>query len=348
VTQAEATVLFPTSLVGSFPQPDWLIDRPRLAHRFPPRVRAKELWRVDPEFLAEAQRDATVLAIRAQEDAGLDIITDGETGRESYSNAFATALDGVDIDNPGTALDRSGHPNPVPRITGPIRRRRPVEVADLEFLRARTGRTVKITVPGPFTMSQQAQDDYYGSPEAAALGYAEAVNAEVADLFAAGADIVQLDEPYLQARPEAARQYGVRALNRALEGITGTTAVHLCFGYAAIIHDRPSGYSFLPELAACSAQQISIETAQSGLDCAVLAELPAQTIILGVLNLGDPAVESSDEIVRRVERALPYVPAERLVLAPDCGMKYLPRDAAFGKLAAMTDAAARLRGQAAG
>jgi 5-methyltetrahydropteroyltriglutamate--homocysteine methyltransferase len=348
MTDAEARVLFPTSLVGSYPQPDWLIDRPRLAHRFPPRVRAKELWRVDPEFLTEAQRDATLLAIRAQEDAGLDIVTDGEIGRESYSNAFATALDGVDIDNPGTALDRSGHPNPVPRITGPIRRRRPVEVADLDFLRAHTGRTVKITVPGPFTMSQQAQDDYYRSPEAAALGYAEAVNAEVADLFAAGADIVQLDEPYLQARPEAARQYGVKALNRALEGITGTTAVHLCFGYAAIIHERPSGYSFLPELAACTAQQISVETAQSGLDCAVLAELAGKTIILGVLNLGDPAVETAGEVVARVERALPYVPAERLVLAPDCGMKYLPREAAFGKLTAMTGAAAQLRGQAAG
>jgi 5-methyltetrahydropteroyltriglutamate--homocysteine methyltransferase len=348
MTDAEARVLFPTSLVGSYPQPDWLIDRPRLAHRFPPRVRAKELWRVDPDFLAEAQRDATLLAIQAQEDAGLDIVTDGEIGRESYSNAFATALDGVDIDNPGTALDRSGHPNPVPRITGPIRRQRPVEVADLDFLRAHTGRTVKITVPGPFTMSQQAQDDYYHSPEAAALGYAEAVNAEVADLFAAGADIVQLDEPYLQARPEAARQYGVKALNRALEGISGTTAVHLCFGYAAIIHDRPSGYSFLPELAACSAQQISVETAQSGLDCAVLAELTGKTIILGVLNLGDPAVETTGEVVARVERALPYVPAERLVLAPDCGMKYLPREAAFGKLVAMTGAAAQLRGQAAG
>ena len=341
-------MLFPTSLVGSFPQPDWLIDRARLAHRFPPRVRAKELWRIDPEFLAEAQRDATLLAIRAQEDAGLDIITDGEIGRESYSNAFATALDGVDIDNPGTALDRSGHPNPVPRITGPIRRRRPVEVTDVEFLRAHTSRTIKITVPGPFTMSQQAQDDFYQNPEAAALGYAEAVNAEVADLFAAGADIVQLDEPYLQARPDAARQYGVKALNRALEGITGLTAVHLCFGYAAIIHDRPSGYSFLPELAACSARQISIETAQSDLDCSVLAELPDHTIILGVLNLGDPAVEAAGEIVRRVERALPYVPAERLVLAPDCGMKYLPREAAAGKLAAMTLAASRLRDQAAG
>jgi 5-methyltetrahydropteroyltriglutamate--homocysteine methyltransferase len=336
-------MLFPTSLVGSYPQPDWLIDRPRLAHRFPPRVRATELWRVDPEFLEQAQRDATVLAIDAQQDAGLDIITDGEIRRESYSNAFATALDGVDIDNPGTALDRSGHPNPVPRITGPIRRRHPVEVADVQFLRAHTDRTIKITVPGPFTMAQQAQNDYYPSLEAAALGYAEAVNAEVADLFAAGADIVQLDEPYLQARPDEARTYGVAALNRALDGITGTTAVHLCFGYAAIIHERPSGYSFLPELAACSADQISIETAQSGLDCAVLAELAGKTIILGVLDLGDPAVEKPDEIVRRVERALPYVPARQLVLAPDCGMKYLPRDAAFGKLQAMTAAAQRLR-----
>jgi 5-methyltetrahydropteroyltriglutamate--homocysteine methyltransferase len=341
-------MLFPTSLVGSYPQPDWLIDRARLADRFPPRVRARELWRVGPEYLDQAQRDAKLLAIRAQEDAGLDIVTDGEIGRESYSNFFATALEGVDIDNPGTGLDRSGHPNPVPRIVGPIKRRHAVEVADLEFLRASTGKTIKITVPGPFTMSQQAQDDYYRNPEAAALDYAAAVNAEVADLFAAGADIVQLDEPYLQARPDAARQYGVTALNRALEGITGTTAVHLCFGYAAIIHDRPSGYSFLPELAACPARQISIETAQSGLDCSVLAELPGKTIILGVINLGDPAVETSDEIIRRVERALPYVAAEDLVLAPDCGMKYLPRESAFGKLVALTLAAARLRGQAAG
>jgi 5-methyltetrahydropteroyltriglutamate--homocysteine methyltransferase len=338
-------MLFPTSLVGSYPQPDWLIDRDRLAGRFPPRVRATELWRVDPRFLAEAQRDATRLAIADQLDAGLDILTDGEIRRESYSNAFATALDGVDIDNPGTALDRSGHPNPVPRITGPIRRREPVEVADVEFLRGVTGQTIKITVPGPITMSQQAQNDFYPSAEAAALAYAEAVNAEVADLFAAGADIVQLDEPYLQARPEAARQYGVRALNRALEGITGTTAVHLCFGYAAIIHDRPSGYSFLPELAACTADQISIETAQSGLDCSVLAELPGKTIILGVLNLGDPAVETAGQVADRVRRALPYVPAERLVLAPDCGMKYLPRESALGKLRAMTAAATQLRAE---
>jgi 5-methyltetrahydropteroyltriglutamate--homocysteine methyltransferase len=338
-------MLFPTSLVGSYPQPDWLIDRERLAHRFPPRVRALELWRVDPAFLEQAQQDATLLAIRAQEDAGLDIITDGEMRRESYSNRFATALDGVDIDNPGTALDRSGHPNPVPRITGPIRRGHPIEVDDLRFLRAHTRRTVKITVPGPFTMAQQAQNDYYPSREAAAFGYAEAVNDEVRDLFAAGADIVQLDEPYLQARPDEARAYGIPVLNRALAGITGTTAVHVCFGYAAIIHDRPEGYSFLPELADASCDQVSIETAQSGLDCSVLAALDGKTIILGVLDLNDKTVETSGQIADRVRRAFPYVPAERLVLAPDCGMKYLPRDAAAGKLAAMAEAAALLRAE---
>jgi 5-methyltetrahydropteroyltriglutamate--homocysteine methyltransferase len=336
-------MLFPTSLVGSYPQPDWLIDREKLAGRFPPRVRALELWRVDPAHLEEAQQDATLLAIRAQEDAGLDVITDGEIRRESYSNRFATALDGVDIDNPGTALDRSGHPNPVPRIVGPIRRRHPVQVDDLAFLRAHTDRTVKVTVPGPFTMSQQAQNDYYPSREEAAFGYAEAVNEEVRDLFAAGADIVQLDEPYLQARPDEARGYGVAAVNRALDGVTGTTAVHLCFGYAAIIHDRPSGYSFLPELAASTADQISIETAQSGLDCSVLAALDGKTIILGVLNLNDPSVETPQQVAERARRALPYVPAERMVLAPDCGMKYLPRESAAGKLRSLTSAAASLR-----
>jgi 5-methyltetrahydropteroyltriglutamate--homocysteine methyltransferase len=339
-------MLFPTSLVGSYPQPDWLIDRERLGHRFPPRVRAKELWRVDPAYLDQAQQDATLLAIRAQEDAGLDIITDGEIRRESYSNRFATALDGVDIDNPGTALDRSGHPNPVPRITGPIHRRHPVEADDVRFLRAHTGRTIKITVPGPFTMAQQAQNDYYPDTEAAAFAYAEAVNEEVKDLFAAGADIVQLDEPYLQARAEQAKQYGVAVLNRALAGVTGTTAVHLCFGYAAIIHERPAGYSFLPELAAADCDQVSIETAQSGLDCSVLAALDGKTIILGVLNLDDPTVETPGRVADRARRALPYVPAERLVLAPDCGMKYLPRQAADGKLAALAAAAAQLRAEA--
>jgi 5-methyltetrahydropteroyltriglutamate--homocysteine methyltransferase len=339
------SVLFSTSLVGSYPQPEWLIDRAKLAGRFPPRVRAAELWRVAAEYLDQAQQDATLLAIRAQEDAGLDIITDGEIRRESYSNAFATALDGIDIDNPGTALDRSGHPNPVPRIVGPIRRSEPVCVADAKFLRAHTTRTIKVTVPGPFTMAEQAQNDYYPSKEAAAFGYAAAVNAEIADLFAVGADIVQLDEPYLQARPEAARQYGVAVVNAALAGAAGTTAVHVCFGYAAVIHDRPSGYSFLPELAATSADQISIETAQSALDCSVLADLAGKTIILGVLDLNDPTVETPSAVADRVRRALPYVPAERVVLAPDCGMKYLPQDSAFGKLQAMTEAAAMLRAE---
>jgi 5-methyltetrahydropteroyltriglutamate--homocysteine methyltransferase len=336
---------FPTSLVGSYPQPDWLIDRGRLASRLPPRVRAKELWRVEPAYLEQAQDDATLLAIRAQERAGLDIVTDGEARRESYSNRFATALDGVDLDNPGTVTGRDGRPNPVPRVVGEIRRRHPVEVKDLRFLRANTDRTVKITVPGPFTMAQQAQDDHYGSTEALAMGYAEVVNAEVKELFAAGADIVQLDEPWLQARPEEAHKYGVRVVNRALEGASGTTAVHLCFGYAAIVHDRPAGYSFLPELADCDCDQVSIETAQSGLDCSVLAELTGKTIILGVIDLNDTTIETPETVIARVRRALPYVPTERLVLAPDCGMKYLPRDVAFGKLSVMTQAAALLRAE---
>ena len=338
-------MLLPTSLVGSYPQPDWLIDRGRLAGRFPPRVRARELWRVAPEYLDQAQADATLLAIRAQEDAGLDIITDGEIRRESYSNRFATALDGVDIDNPGTALDRSGHPNPVPRVVGQIRRKHPIEVSDLSFLRDHTSRTVKITVPGPFTMAQQAQDDYYGSREALAFGYAEAVNEEIKDLFAAGADIVQLDEPYLQARSAEAAQYGVKVINRALDGVTGTTALHICFGYAAIIHERPEGYSFLPELAACDVDQVSVETAQSNLDCSVLSTLEGKTIILGVIDLSDPEVETPEVVVERVRRALPYVPASRLVLAPDCGMKYIPRDTANGKMAAMAAGAALLRSE---
>jgi 5-methyltetrahydropteroyltriglutamate--homocysteine methyltransferase len=337
--------VLPTSLVGSYAQPEWLIDRARLAGRFPPRVRARELWRVEPALLAEAQDDATVLAIRAQERAGLDLITDGEVRRESYSNHFATALEGVDVDHPGTALDRSGHPNPVPRIVGEIRRPRPVQVRDLEFLRAHTDRPVKMTVPGPFTMAQQAQNDHYPDLEAAAMGYAAAVNAEVRDLFAAGADVVQIDEPYLQARPDAARAYGLAALNAALDGVTGTTAVHLCFGYAAIIHDRPSGYSFLPELAACPARQISIETAQSGLDLGVLADLAEKTIILGVLDLSTPEVETPDVVAARVRRAFAHLPPEQVVVAPDCGMKYLPREAAEGKMRAMAGAAARLRAE---
>ncbi|MGH2774823.1 MAG: uroporphyrinogen decarboxylase family protein [Actinomycetota bacterium] len=334
-----------TSLVGSYPQPDWLIDRAKLASRFPPRVRARELWRVDPEQLAEAQADATVQAIRDQEDAGLDVITDGEIRRESYSNHFATALEGVDIDNPGTALDRSGHPNPVPRVVGPIGRPEPVGVGDLEFLRSHTDRLVKMTVPGPFTMSQQAQNDYYPDNESVAMAYAEACNAEISDLFAAGADIVQLDEPYMQARPDAARRFGLKALNRALEGVEGSTAVHICFGYAAIIHDKPSGYSFLAELADCSCDQISIETAQPNLDPAVLADLPGKTIILGVIDLSDATVETPEVVAERARRALKVVGPERLVLAPDCGMKYLPRESARGKMRAMVKAAGILRAE---
>jgi 5-methyltetrahydropteroyltriglutamate--homocysteine methyltransferase len=338
-------VLFPTTLVGSYPQPEWLIDRKKLAGRFPPRVRARELWRVEGSLLQEAQDDATVLAIRAQEQAGLDIITDGEIRRESYSNRFATALEGVDIDNPGTALDRSGHPNPVPRIVGKVRRKHPVEVEDLLFLKKHTSRTTKITVPGPFTMSQQAQNDYYNSEEEAAMDYAAAVNAEIKDLFAAGADIVQVDEPYMQARPEKARQYGLKALNRALEGVKGTTAVHICFGYAAIIHLRPSGYSFLPELAGCSCQQVSIETAQSNLDTAVLQQLPGKKVMVGCIDLSDTNVETPQKVVERIKKALRHVPKANVILAPDCGMKYLPREVAFGKMKAMVEAAKILRSE---
>jgi len=336
-------VLLPTSLVGSYAQPDWLIDRKKLAGRFPPRVRARELWRVAPEFLEEAQNDATLLAIRDQERAGLDIITDGEQRRESYSNRFATALEGVDIENPGTALDRSGHPNPVPRIVGKIRRKQPIEVRDVEFLRANTKRAIKITVPGPFTMSQQAQNNFYKDEQEMVLDYAAAVNAEIKDLFAASADIVQIDEPYMQARPEKARQYGLRGLEVALDGVKGTTAIHICFGYAAIIHVRPSGYSFLPELAASPVKQISIETAQSRLDCSVLQKLPGKTIILGTLDLSDMAVETPETVAARIRRALPYVPAERIVVAPDCGLKYLPREVAYGKMRAMVEGAKIVR-----
>ena len=336
-------LLFPTTLVGSYPQPEWLIDRARLAKRFPPRVRAKELWRIPEDFLAEAQADATILAIKAQEDAGLDIITDGEIRRESYSNRFATALEGVDLDNPGSALDRSGHPNPVPRVTGKIRRRHAVEVEDVKFLRSHTKKEIKITVPGPFTMFQQAQNDFYTSDDEMAMDYAAAVNDEIRDLFAAGADVVQVDEPYMQARPEKARLFGLRALNRALDGITGTTCVHICFGYAAIIHDRPSGYSFLPELSGCSCGQVSIETAQSNLDCSVLASLPGKQILLGVIDLSDMNVESSETVAARIRRALPYVAPENIVVATDCGMKYLPRDVADGKMRAMVDGARIVR-----
>ncbi|MBN9107832.1 MAG: 5-methyltetrahydropteroyltriglutamate--homocysteine methyltransferase [Pseudonocardia sp.] len=340
--------LLPTSLVGSYAQPDWLIDRSLLASRLPPRIRAKELWRIAPELLEQAQDDATLLAIRAQERAGLDIVTDGEIRRESYSNHFATALSGVDIDNPGSAIDRTGHANPVPRIVGPITRSRPIEKRDMEFLRAATDRSVKMTVPGPFTMSQQAQNDHYPDAEAAAMGYAAAVNAEIKDLFAAGADVVQIDEPYMQARPDAAREYGIAALDAALDGVTGTTAVHICFGYAAIVHERPEGYSFLPELAGCTADQISIETAQSGLDLGVLADLADKTIILGVIDLSDTGVETPETVADRGRRAFAHTTPERIVLSTDCGLKYMPRASAEGKMASLAAGAALLRAELGG
>jgi 5-methyltetrahydropteroyltriglutamate--homocysteine methyltransferase len=337
--------LLPTTVVGSYPQPDWLIDRRALRGRLPPRVRAHELWRVAPEYLEQAQDDATLLAIRAQERAGVDIVSDGEQRRESYSNRFATALEGLDRERPGSALDRTGHPNPVPRVAGPIRHPGGVEVRDVEFLRRNTDRRIKITLPGPFTITQQAQNDYYPDDRALALDVAAAVNVELRALRAAGADVVQLDEPYMQARSEKARAYAVEALNRALEGIDGTTAVHLCFGYAAIVHVREHQYAFLAELNDCAVQQVSIEAAQPDLDLSVLADLPDKTIVLGVLNLGDMTVETPVQVAARIRAALRYVPPERLVIAPDCGMKYLPRDVAYAKLAAMVAGTRLVRDQ---
>jgi 5-methyltetrahydropteroyltriglutamate--homocysteine methyltransferase len=333
--------LIPTTVVGSYPQPDWLIDRAKLGSKVP-RVREPDLWRIALEFLEEAQDDATVLAIRDMERAGIDIITDGEMRRESYSNRFATALEGIDIERPGSTINRSGKPIPVPRVAGPIRRRGPTEVRDVEFLRRNTSKAIKITLPGPFTMAQQAQDDYYKDEEALALAFAAAVNDEIRDLKKAGADVVQIDEPWLQARPERAARYGVKAINRALEGISGTTVVHLCFGYAAVVKDKATGYSFLPQLEATSASQISIEAAQPRLDLAVLKNL-SKTVMVGVIDLGSNTVESAQDVASRIRAALKHVPAERLVAAPDCGMKYLTREAAFGKLKALAEGAAIVR-----
>jgi 5-methyltetrahydropteroyltriglutamate--homocysteine methyltransferase len=330
-------------VVGSYVQPDWLVDRENLKGRLPPRVRAKEVWRIPEEHLEDAQDAATLAAIRDMERAGIDIVTDGEIRRESYSNRFATALEGIDIERPGTAIDRTGHANPVPRIVGKIRRTRPVELRDADFLVKNTDRRTKVTLPGPFTMIQQAQNDHYASPEAAAMDYAEAVNAEIRDLFAAGVDVVQLDEPYMQARPEEAKKYAVKAINHALEGVMGTTVVHLCFGYAHIVHERPSGYSFLPELVAARADVISIEAAQPSLDLSILRELPNKAIMLGVISLGDPAIETPEVVADRIRRALDVLSADRLWIAPDCGMKYLSRDVAFGKLQAMTRGAHLVR-----
>jgi 5-methyltetrahydropteroyltriglutamate--homocysteine methyltransferase len=317
-----------------------------LGSRLPPRVRALEIWRVAPHLLEQAHDDATIVAIRDMERAGIDIITDGEIRRESYSNRFATALEGMDLDNPGTALDRTGHPNPVPRVVGPIQRTRSVEVRDVEFLRANTDRTIKATLPGPFTMSQQAQDDYYKDEEALAMAFAEAVNAEVRDLFAAGADIVQLDEPYLQARSEKAKVFAIKAINRALQGINGVTALHTCFGYAHIVHSRPNGYPFLEPLADVNVQQVSLESAQQKVDLSALKSLPGKKLIVGVIDLSDESpVEEVDTVVARIKNALQFVDADRLILAPDCGMKYLPREKAFGKLSALAQAAARVRAE---
>ena len=336
------STLIPTTVVGSYPQPRWLIDREALGGKVP-RVRAPEIWRIPAALLEEAQDDATRLAIRDMERAGIDIITDGEMRRESYSNRFATALEGIDIENPGTTINRSGQPIAVPRIAGPVRRRGAVEVRDVLFLKANTSRKIKITLPGPFTMAQQAQDDYYRDEEAAAMAFAAAVNEEIRDLKAAGADVIQIDEPWLQARHDRAARYGVKVINRALEGIEGTTVVHLCFGYAAAVKEKPSGYSFLPQLADSRATQISIEAAQPRLDLGVLRELAPKTVMLGVLDLADPKVESADTVAARIRAGLAHVPPERLVAAPDCGMKYLPREAAFGKLTALAEGAALVR-----
>ena len=337
--------ILPTTVVGSYVQPAWLVDREHLKSRLPPRVRAREMWKVAEPDLEDAQDAATLAAIRDMERAGVDIVTDGEIRRESDSNRFATALEGIDVDHPGTALDRTGHSNPVPRITGKIRRVRPVEVRDAEFLVSSTRQQTKITLPGPFTMLQQAQNDHYPSAEAAAMDYADAVHEEIRALFAAGVDMVQLDEPYLQARPEEAKKYAVRAINRALEGVTGTTIVHVCFGYAHIVHQRPEGYSFLPQLDAVSADVVSIEAAQPNLDLSILRELPSKRVMLGVISLGDPDVETPEVVASRLRRALAVLPPERLLVAPDCGMKYLARNVAFGKLEAMVRGTAIVRSE---
>jgi len=335
--------LLPTTVVGSYPQPDWLIDREKLTHLPPVRVRAQELWRIPEPWLEAAQDDATSLAIRDMERAGIDIITDGEIRRESYSNRFATALSGIDLDKPATVPGRTGGSVTVPRVVGPIRRLRPVEVGDVEFLRRNTERTIKITLPGPFTMSRQAKNEYYKDDEELVMDYAAAVNAEVRDLKAAGADVIQLDEPWVQARPEEARRLALPAIDRALEGIPGPTALHLCFGYAYVARDKPSGYSFLPELTATTAQQISIEAAQPNLDLATLDGLGDKTVIFGVISMGDWQPETPEIVAARIRAALARVPPERLIPAPDCGMKYIPRGLAFAKLKALAEGAAIVR-----
>lgn len=336
--------LLPTTVVGSYPQPEWLVDRAMLS-KVVPRIRMAEMWRIPEAFLEQAQDDATVLAIRDMERAGIDVITDGEIRRESYSNRFATALEGVDIEKPGYVKTRSGSMSPVPRVVGPIRRTGPVEVRDMEFLRKNTDRPAKITLPGPFTMSQQAANEHYKDDEEMAMAFAAAVNAEAHELQKAGADVIQLDEPWVRNDPEKAKRYAVKAINRALEGLSVPTIVHLCFGYAAVVPglEKPPAYAFLAELADTDAQQISIESAQPKVDLGVLRDLKGKKILLGVLDLGDFTVETPETVAARLRRGLEYVPAENLIAAPDCGMKYLPREVAFGKLQALSAGAAIVR-----
>ncbi len=336
----------PTTIVGSYAQPDWLIDRGNLSSRLPPRVRAKEIWRVPENFLHEAQNDATLIALHDQERAGIDILGDGEMRRESYSNRVANALDGIDLDNHGTAIDRTGKPNPVPRVVGPIKRARSIEVSDAAFTRHNTDKPIKITVPGPFTMSQQAQNDYYPDAEHLAMAYAEALNGEIRDLANAGVDIVQLDEPYMQARAEYAREFGVKAVNRAIEGVECQIALHICFGYAHVHGanaQKPSGYSFLSELADCNVDIVSVEAAQPRLDLSVLRSLAPKKVMLGVIDLGDLTIETPNKIADRIRAGLEVLAPEDLIIAPDCGMKYLSREIAFGKLKAMVDGARIVR-----
>jgi 5-methyltetrahydropteroyltriglutamate--homocysteine methyltransferase len=338
--------LLPTMVVGSYPQPDWLIDREKLSH-FVPRTRVPELWRIPEQWLEQAQDDATIVAIREMERAGVDIISDGEIRRESYSNKFSNALAGRDPKEGTLTISNAGRSvsMPVPLFSGPVGRMVPVEVRDVAFLRANTDRTIKITLPGPFTMSEQAETSHHRDREALAMELAAAVNEEVRDLFAAGADIVQLDEPWMQRFPDRAKQYGVRVVNRALEGITGTTAIHICFGYAAVVPNKPSTYSFLTELEGCVVNQVSIEAAQPRLDLAILRNLPSKVMIVGVIDLGDKNIETPEVVASRIDAALKHVPAKRLILAPDCGMKYLPRVTAFGKLKAMVEGADIVRGK---
>lgn len=345
---AAQPALLATQVIGSYPQPEWLIDREALSARLPPRIRMTQLWRVEERFLEQALDDATTVAVRAMEAAGIDTITDGEVRRESYSNFFANALEGVDLDNPGEVLDRSGAPNEAPRITGPVRRAEPVNVRDVEFLRSITDRRISITVPGPFTMTQQAYDDHYGDPAELARAYAVAVNEELLDLQAAGADVIQIDEPYLQARAEAAGEYALEVIERAFQGVTVTKALHTCFGYAQVIHAKPEAYPFLAELNSCAADVIAIEAAQPGLDPARLADLPDKQVAYGVLDLGDQTVETPEVVADRIRAALEHIDAERLIPAPDCGMKYMARDVANAKLKALVDGAAIVRAELGG